>query len=99
MAANAEIIADLEKSPRNVYTGCIGVVEPDRSARFSVAIRTVLVDKSRARAEYGVGGGIVWDSNADEEYEECAAKTKILNDPREEKSFHGCFRRKRSLKR
>jgi para-aminobenzoate synthetase / 4-amino-4-deoxychorismate lyase len=38
----------------------------------------VLVDKAQQVAEYGVGGGIVWDSQEAEEYEECCTKTKVL---------------------
>jgi para-aminobenzoate synthetase / 4-amino-4-deoxychorismate lyase len=72
------IIARLEAEPRGVYTGCIGYMAPDRQARFNVAIRTVVVDKNRGTAEYGVGGGIVWDSDAESEYEECQVKTRIL---------------------
>ncbi len=76
-----EIIAALEKTPRNIYTGAIGFFGPDRRARFSVAIRTTLIDTHTSRAEYGVGGGIVWDSTAKEEYEECLDKAKIVLDP------------------
>jgi para-aminobenzoate synthetase / 4-amino-4-deoxychorismate lyase len=43
-----------------------------------VAIRTVLVDKARNQAEYGVGGGIVWDSTDRGEFEECRTKARIL---------------------
>jgi len=81
------IIADLENRPRNVYTGCIGFVTPEHDAQFSVAIRTVLVDKSNGLAEYGVGGGIVWDSIDTDEYEECSTKTRIVRDRRETTSF------------
>lgn len=73
-----EIIADLETEPRRIYTGSIGFVAPDRVAQFNVAIRTVLVDKALKQAEYGVGGGIVWDSTADSEFEECHTKARIL---------------------
>jgi para-aminobenzoate synthetase / 4-amino-4-deoxychorismate lyase len=73
-----EIIAALETTPRNIYTGAIGLVAPGRVARFNVAIRTTLIDKTAFRAEYGVGGGIVWDSTADEEYGECLTKAKII---------------------
>ena len=76
-----EIIAAIETTPRNIYTGAIGFIGPDRRARFSVAIRTTLIDKARSLAEYGVGGGIVWDSTADEEYEECLTKAKIILQP------------------
>ncbi len=82
-----ELIASLESTPRNIYTGAIGFLGPARRARFSVAIRTILVDKLARRAEYGVGGGIVWDSTAREEYEECLNKAKIILDPLPPRSF------------
>ena len=47
-------------------------------ARFNVAIRTVTVDTASGTAEYGVGGGITWDSDAEAEYEEAVAKTRVL---------------------
>ena len=74
------IIAELETSPRRIYTGSIGVVSPDRKAQFNVAIRTVLIDKIKGQAEYGVGGGIVWDSTETIEFEECQTKAKILTE-------------------
>jgi para-aminobenzoate synthetase/4-amino-4-deoxychorismate lyase len=73
-----EIIRDLETAPRGVYTGAIGFIAPDRQAQFSVAIRTAVVDREAGSVEYGVGGGIVWDSAADEEYRECRAKARII---------------------
>lgn len=76
------IIAELEDSPRHIYTGTIGFITPDRTAQFNVAIRTVLIDKSTQTAEYGVGGGIVWDSVATNEYEECCTKAQILTQQR-----------------
>jgi len=73
-----EIIARLETTPRNIYTGCIGFITPGRKAQFNVAIRTVLIDKEMKQAEYGVGGGIVWDSESKDEYEECQIKALVL---------------------
>jgi para-aminobenzoate synthetase / 4-amino-4-deoxychorismate lyase len=73
-----EIITDLETTPRRVYTGSIGFIAPDRTAQFNVAIRTVIVDKLAQRAEYGVGGGIVWDSVDNSELEESRTKALIL---------------------
>ncbi|MBM3321406.1 MAG: aminodeoxychorismate synthase component I [Candidatus Eisenbacteria bacterium] len=72
------IIAEIERSPREVYTGSIGFLRPGRRALFNVAIRTALVDRTRNEAEYGAGGGIVWDSTATAEHEECLAKARIL---------------------
>jgi para-aminobenzoate synthetase/4-amino-4-deoxychorismate lyase len=77
-ARTMQIIRDLEESPRHVYTGAIGWMAPGRTSQFSVAIRTLSVDRERAEAEYGVGGGIVWDSDPDEEYRECLTKSEVL---------------------
>ncbi|MBK05784.1 MAG: aminodeoxychorismate synthase, component I [Deltaproteobacteria bacterium] len=73
-----ELIKDLEPSPRGIYTGAIGMLAPDKQAQFNVAIRTVSVDKTNKQAEYGVGGGIVWDSQDHAEFEECQTKTRVL---------------------
>lgn len=73
-----KLIADLEDSPRRIYTGAIGYIAPNRKALFSVAIRTALVNKKNGHVCYGSGGGIVWDSNAEEEFEEIKTKSKIL---------------------
>jgi para-aminobenzoate synthetase / 4-amino-4-deoxychorismate lyase len=77
-----QIISDLEDSPRGTYCGAIGYLAPAGSghpdARFNVAIRTVTVDTVSGTAEYGVGGGITWDSDAEVEYEEAVAKTRVL---------------------
>lgn len=75
-----KIIAELEKSPRRVYTGSIGYIAPNRKARFNVAIRTALVNKKEKKAEYGIGGGIVWDSTSAEEYDEALLKARVLID-------------------
>ena len=56
----------------------IGWLGPGRRASFNVAIRTVVLDKSSHSAEYGVGGGVVWDSVGADEYAECLAKAKVL---------------------
>ncbi len=76
-----EIIAGLELMPRGVYTGSIGYVAPRGPSQFNVAIRTVVVDSEAHTAEYGVGGGIVWDSEAADEYAECQTKAAILARP------------------
>ncbi len=72
------IIAQLENSPRGVYTGCIGYLSPGRKAQFNVAIRTVSIDAATGQAQYGVGGGIVWDSTAADEYDEALLKARVI---------------------
>lgn len=73
-----QIITELESTPRGVYTGCIGYLAPGRRAKFNVAIRTAIVDRDAGRVEYGVGGGIVWDSTSQSEYAECLLKARIV---------------------
>lgn len=73
------IIHDLETGPRGVYTGAIGILRSPRQMQFSVAIRTLTLSKSANSASYGVGGGIVWDSQAELEWEETKQKTAVLN--------------------
>jgi para-aminobenzoate synthetase/4-amino-4-deoxychorismate lyase len=72
-----QIIRELERSTRGVYTGSIGFISPSGSSAFNVAIRTVVLQGGRARM--GVGGGIVADSDAAEEYRECLLKASFLS--------------------
>ena len=76
------LITSLEDSPRNVYCGSVGLVLPNGEAIFNVAIRTVLIDTETGEAEYGVGGGITWDSDAADEYEEALTKASVLAEER-----------------
>lgn len=80
-SSTMRIIAELEDSPRRIYTGAIGFLTPQQTAQFNVAIRTVLIDRNQQTAEYGVGGGIVWDSIDTDEYDECCTKAKVLAQP------------------
>ena len=74
-----QIIKLLECEPRQVYTGSIGFIAPGRRAQFNVAIRSVLIDRQQQQAEYGVGGGIIWDSDTADEYQECLIKARVLS--------------------
>ncbi|TAN37765.1 MAG: aminodeoxychorismate synthase, component I [Verrucomicrobia bacterium] len=73
-----KLIADLEHTPRGIYTGTIGFISPERHAQFNVAIRTLHLDRERQRLEYGTGAGITWDSRAAGEWQECRTKTLVL---------------------
>ncbi len=80
-----EIIKELESKPREIYTGTIGIVKPGGDAEFNVAIRTALIDLKTNKIEYGVGGGITWDSSADDEYAETIHKALVIT--RQNKNF------------
>ncbi|RKY39828.1 MAG: aminodeoxychorismate synthase component I [Candidatus Omnitrophota bacterium] len=73
-----EIIKELERERRQIYTGAIGFIKPCRDAVFNVAIRTILLQKEKG--EMGVGSGIVYDSEPEKEYEECRLKADFLSE-------------------
>jgi para-aminobenzoate synthetase/4-amino-4-deoxychorismate lyase len=73
-----EIIAELEREPRGIYTGCMGYISPGNEACFNVAIRTAHLDRAKGQLEFGVGGGITWGSSPEGEYEECLVKARVL---------------------
>ena len=80
-----ELIAQLESSPRSLYTGAIGYWSPQGEAMFNVAIRTICAQGSHA--VMGIGSGIVADSCPEQEWAEiqlkagfCTSQTiKVLN--------------------
>ena len=71
-----EILHELEGTPRDVYCGAIGWIAPGGRMRFSVAIRTLSLFPD-GEAVYNVGGGIVFDSKVEEEYQECLLKARF----------------------
>jgi len=83
-----QIIAELETAPRGLYTGAIGWLDapadgqPCGAFGMSVAIRTLVLgpqgDDGLRRGEMGVGGGIVHDSVAADEFAECGWKARFL---------------------
>tara|TARA_B110000014_G_scaffold260163_1_gene249384 strand:+ start:4857 stop:6068 length:1212 start_codon:yes stop_codon:yes gene_type:complete len=70
------IIDSLESNPRKIYTGSFGYITPNNEMYFNICIRTLL--HTNNKYEYGIGGGIVWDSIAEEEWSEAQQKSKIL---------------------
>lgn len=75
-----EVIRQLESGPRGVYTGAIGIVRPQRKMQFSVAIRSLVKHGSNGEYSYGVGSGVVWDSEPEQEWQETLDKTRIVRD-------------------
>ena len=75
-----QIAADLETGPRGVYTGSIGYLAPGGDFRLNVAIRT-LVLTSDGIGKAGTGSGVVFDSGAAPEYDECILKLRFLTEP------------------
>ena len=70
-------LESLERSRRGAYTGAMGWIGFDGAASLSVAIRTITF--RGGEATFGVGGGIVYDSVADAEWEEALLKGRALS--------------------
>ena len=72
-----EVLRALEDRPRDAYCGAIGWIAPGGRMRFNVAIRTITLHPD-GEAVFNVGGGVVFDSAAEEEYEECLLKARFV---------------------
>jgi para-aminobenzoate synthetase / 4-amino-4-deoxychorismate lyase len=75
-----EIIRGLEEEERKIYTGAIGYITPQRDLFFNIPIRTLLI--SDGKGEMGIGGGIVWDSTPQGEWNEGLLKAQFLTQGR-----------------
>jgi para-aminobenzoate synthetase / 4-amino-4-deoxychorismate lyase len=73
-----QLIDEIESTPRGLYTGAIGWLDASGDFCLSVAIRTLVVDAAAKRGVLGIGAGIVLDSVAADEYEECLLKARFL---------------------
>lgn len=72
-----EIISELEKDSRGLYTGSAGILKPDGDFSFNVCIRTIVVKDKMA--SMGIGSGVVADSAQTLEWEECLLKSEFIN--------------------
>lgn len=71
-----EIIDELEPTQRNVYTGSIGYIGFNGDLDLNIAIRTII--KQDQNIHFQVGGGITWDSNPEDEYQETIDKSRSM---------------------
>ncbi|TQE81794.1 aminodeoxychorismate synthase component I [Leptospira noguchii] len=72
-----QLIRELEK-PRGIYTGAIGVIQPNQNAVFSIGIRTLELKKGKGNI--GIGSGITWDSDPEKEWFEILEKAKFFTE-------------------
>jgi anthranilate/para-aminobenzoate synthase component I len=73
-----EIIAQVEGRARGPYTGSIGIFGRDGHASWNIAIRTAVW--SRGELAFGCGGGIVLDSDPQQEHAEAVLKARSFFD-------------------
>jgi aminodeoxychorismate synthase component I len=74
--AACNLLSTLEAEPRGVYSGSVGWLGYDGVSELSVVIRTL--QRWGDRARWDVGGGVVWDSTAEGEWEEALSKAAAL---------------------
>lgn len=74
-----QIINEIEQTPRGLYTGAFGWLAPSGDFRLNVPIRTLELAVD-GRGRMGVGSGIVADSEAAQEWQECAVKSAFLTE-------------------
>ncbi len=72
-------IQQTEAQPRGLYCGSLGWLAPNGDFSLNVAIRTLLL-KQDGSGLYHIGGGIVHDSVAQLEWDECHWKARIVID-------------------
>ncbi len=79
-----ELIERYEQFPRGLFSGSIGYIDPAGDFDFNVVIRSLMYDETKKLVSFKAGGGITFNSDVDEEYEESllkvAAIIKVLKD-------------------
>lgn len=70
-----QLIEEYEDSRRELYSGCIGYITPDRDFDFNVIIRSLFYNAASKYLCYQAGGAITYDSNAEGEWEEMRLKS------------------------
>lgn len=73
-----KLIEQYETSKRGLYSGTIGYITPDGDFDFNVVIRSILYNAVAQYISVQVGGAIVYDSDAESEYEECLIKARAM---------------------
>lgn len=69
-----EIIAEVENDVRGIYCGSIGRIDANGDTAFNVAIRSFHLNEAEKRVSWGLGSGVVADSNVADEWAECLTK-------------------------
>ena len=73
-----ELIAQYERSPRGLFSGSIGYLNPEGDFDFNVVIRSLMYDETKELISFKAGGGITFNSDASEEYEESMLKAAAI---------------------
>lgn len=75
-----ELIEQYEKTKRGLFSAAVGFITPDKDFEFNVVIRSIFYDIQQKRISFQAGSAITYDSNPEQEYEECLLKVKAIKD-------------------
>ena len=73
-----QLIEQYERSRRGLYSGAVGYFDPSADFDFNVVIRSILYNEDTGYVSFQVGGAIVYDSDPEQEYEECLLKAAAM---------------------
>ncbi|HSN60602.1 MAG TPA: anthranilate synthase component I family protein, partial [Ferruginibacter sp.] len=73
-----ELIDEYETTSRGLFSGSIGYINPDGDFDFNVVIRSIFYDETERNLSFSAGGGITFNSNAADEYEESMLKASVI---------------------
>ncbi len=73
-----QLIDEYECSKRGLYSGSIGYISPQNNWDFNVVIRTILYNESKRYLSFQTGGAITFESDIEEEYNECLLKAEAI---------------------
>ena len=73
-----ELIEQYEESKRGLYSGAVGYFDPKGNFDFNVIIRSIMHDAESKNTSVQVGGAITYDSDPEQEYEECLIKISAM---------------------
>jgi len=73
-----QLIEQYERTKRGLFSGAVGYIAPNGDFDFNVVIRSIFYNEKEQYVSYQVGGGITFQSDAEDEYEECMLKAMAM---------------------
>ena len=73
-----ELIEKYEKNKRGLFSGAVGYIAPDQDFDFNVVIRSIFYNAATEQLSFQAGSAITYDSDPEQEYEECMLKVKAI---------------------
>lgn len=75
-----ELIEKYEKNKRGLFSGTIGYISPNQDFDFNVVIRSIFYNGKTSQLSFQAGSAITYDSDPEQEYEECMLKVKAIKE-------------------